>query len=183
VVGIQDLVPAVDRAIAAGVGIAVELVGPVTVAIVDDGLGGDAADGGRAGGVAAVGHMAQIGHLLGKDLLADWEQVDQGQVGGEADRLVLVGLGPFGLGLTQAATQPGADRHRVVRRPGVVDRSVEHRQRPSGRRWPRWKPSDRLQRLLVPDQDHAIDRRPGGLPGRHGQRPKGEGHDQAQDHR
>jgi hypothetical protein len=107
VVRLFHLVPAVDRDIAAGVGIAIELVGAVSVAEVEHRLAGDRAHAGGAGGVAAVGHIAQIGHLLGKDRLAGREQVDQGQVGGEADRLVLVGLGSFGLGLAQLGPQPG----------------------------------------------------------------------------
>ena len=64
--------------------------------------------------------IAQLGHLLGEDRLAGREQVDQGGVGGEADRLVLVGLGPFGrragAGRRPAGCRPPAGHRRPRRR-------------------------------------------------------------------
>jgi hypothetical protein len=97
------------------------------MAVVHHRLGGGGADQGRRGGVGAVGGVPEGRHPLLEGGLAGGEQVDQGQVGGEADRLVLVGLGAFGGRAAQVGAQPGADRGRIVGRPGVVDGGVHHR--------------------------------------------------------
>src|SRR4029434_8021554 len=81
------------------------------------------------GGVGRV--IAQGGQLRGVvGGLAGGEQVDQGGIGREADRLVLVGHGALGRRPPAVAVGHGGDRDRVVGRQGVVDRGVDHRQRP-----------------------------------------------------
>ena len=79
------------------------------MAVVQHGLRGGEPD--QAGAVVSEGEVLAVErfHLVGEDRLAGREQVDQGGVGGEADRLVFVGLGPFGLGLAQLGAEAGAD--------------------------------------------------------------------------
>jgi hypothetical protein len=78
------------------------------MAVVDDRLGGGGADLGRGRGVGAINGIAQVGHLLGEVEPPSREQIDQGLVGGEADRLVLVGQGPLGGRAPQRPAQAGA---------------------------------------------------------------------------
>jgi hypothetical protein len=157
-----------------------QLVGAVMVAPVQDRLGGGGADHGGAGGVGPVGHIAQVDHLLRIDGLAGWEQVDQGGVGGEADRPVLVVKGPVGRLLAQVAAHPGADRDRVIGRPGVIDRGVDHGQRPRGDGGAGLGGHDGVQHLLVPGQDHAVA--DGRLGRRHANPRGGQTNTQRQDH-
>src|SRR4029453_6772105 len=94
---------------------------------------GVAADRGRRGGVGPVNGIAQIiDHVPGVGGLAGGEQVNQGGVGGEADRLVLVGHSALGGGSPAVAVGHGRHRGRVISRPGVVDGGLENRKGPGG---------------------------------------------------
>jgi hypothetical protein len=153
---VHDGVAGVDRLVAGGVGIAVELVGAVAVAVVDHRLGGGVAHLGRGRGVGAVDRVPEGGHLLGEVELPGREQVDQGPVGREADRLVLVLRGALDGRTPQRAPKTGAQGPDVIGRPGVEDGRVDHADGPRGHRRPRGQRPDRLQQLLVPLQDHVV---------------------------
>src|SRR5829696_4699885 len=104
-VGIIEGVGGVDRLIAgrhAAVDIVAGLVGAVGVAVAEHRLGGAGPHHGRGRGVGAGGGVAEGGgHLLVEGCLLGREQVQQGGVGGVADCLLFVGLGPLGGGLAQ----------------------------------------------------------------------------------
>src|SRR5215218_282564 len=119
---VVDLVGGVDRDVADGVGVAVGLVGPVVGPEGEHGRGGLVADPGRrrrvgGGVVGVVAHGRHQGPEVGR---AGREQVEQGPVGGVADRLALVGVGALGGRAAQRPAEAGPDRGRVVGRPGVV---------------------------------------------------------------
>jgi hypothetical protein len=126
------------------------------MAVVNDRLGDHEADLGRGRGVGAINGIAQVGHLLGEVEPPSREQIDQGLVGGEADRLVLVGQGPLGGRAPQRPAQAGAQGPGVIGRPGIKDGRMDHADGPGGHRRPRGQRPDRLQQLLIPGQDQVV---------------------------
>ena len=124
---VVDLVGGVDRLVADGVGVAVGLVGPVAGPEGEHGRGGLVADPGRRGrvGGGVVGVVPHARHQPAEVGRAGREQVEQGPVGGVADRLALVGVGALGRRAAQRPAQAGPDRGPVVGRPGVVHGGVD----------------------------------------------------------
>ena len=123
---VVDLVGGVDRLVADGVGVASCLVGPVGGPEGEHGRRGLVADPGRGGrvGGGVVGVVAHPRHQRPEVGRAGREQVEQGPVGGVADRLALVGVGALGRRAAQRPAKAGPDRGRVVGRPGVVHGGV-----------------------------------------------------------